>query len=212
MISYGSTGIRIGDAQRFAGDVDDIALDGAQDLLWFTSGGNLDVIDLRDATFAPVEIAKGLPGRHGFGIVGVSTVDSDGAYGATRAAHIPELVFGADSGLRSGGPKTKLVGQRWLTAQLGRKPHGWFLLTKKARGAGDAIAMMASFRDQMCKCAEKVCADKVTERMTRWGQEIAKEGADYSIPITEDDTKKMAAVTEEMTRCMTKAMTARSSH
>lgn len=79
---------------------------------------------------------------------------------------------------------------------------------KKKGGAGDAIAKMTDFKDQMCKCADKACADKVTEQMTKWGQDMAKEGGDKAAAISEDDTKKMAAVTEEMTKCMTKAMTA----
>jgi hypothetical protein len=79
---------------------------------------------------------------------------------------------------------------------------------KKKGGAGDTIAKMTDFRDQMCKCADKACADKVTEQMTKWGQDMAKEGGDKAAAVSEDDTKKMAAVTEEMTKCMTKAMTA----
>jgi hypothetical protein len=79
---------------------------------------------------------------------------------------------------------------------------------KKKSGAGDAIAKMTDFKDRMCKCADKACADKITEDMTKWGQDMAKEGGDKAGAISEDDTKKMAAVTEEMTKCMTKAMTA----
>jgi hypothetical protein len=79
---------------------------------------------------------------------------------------------------------------------------------KKKGGAGDAIAKMTDFKDQMCKCADKACAEKVTEAMTKWGQEMAKEGGDKEAKISEDDTKKMASVTEEMTKCMTKAMMA----
>jgi glycerol dehydrogenase-like iron-containing ADH family enzyme len=79
---------------------------------------------------------------------------------------------------------------------------------KKKSGAGDAIAKMTDFKDQMCKCADKACAEKVTEAMTKWGQDMAKEGGDKEAKISEDDTKKMASVTEEMTKCMTKAMMA----
>jgi hypothetical protein len=78
---------------------------------------------------------------------------------------------------------------------------------KKKGGASDAIAKMSDFKDQMCKCADKACADKVTEAMTKWGTEAAKEAsADKDAKISEEDTKKMASVTEEMTKCMTKAM------
>ena len=79
---------------------------------------------------------------------------------------------------------------------------------KKHGGTGDAIAKMTDFKDKMCKCADKACADKVTEEMTKWGQEAAKAGADKQEKISEEETKKMASVTEEMTKCMTKAMMA----
>ena len=79
---------------------------------------------------------------------------------------------------------------------------------KKKGGASDTIAKMTDFKDQMCKCADKACAEKVTEAMTKWGQDMAKEGGDKEAKISEDDTKKMASVTEEMTKCMTKAMMA----
>jgi hypothetical protein len=78
----------------------------------------------------------------------------------------------------------------------------------KKKGGGDAIAKMTDFKDQMCKCADKACAEKVTEAMTKWGQDMAKEGGDKEAKISEEDTKKMASVTEEMTKCMTKAMMA----
>ncbi|HEU4730573.1 MAG TPA: hypothetical protein VFT22_21900 [Kofleriaceae bacterium] len=79
---------------------------------------------------------------------------------------------------------------------------------KKGGGAGDAIAKMTTFKDDMCKCTDKACAEKVTEAMTKWGQDMAKEGGDKAAKVSEDDTKKMAALTEEMTKCMTKAMMA----
>ncbi len=84
--------------------------------------------------------------------------------------------------------------------------------TRPGKGAGDAIAKMASFRDQMCKCVDKVCADGVVDDLTKWGQAMAREGGDRSGSITGDDAQKMAAITEEMTDCMTKAMTAGTSH
>lgn len=71
----------------------------------------------------------------------------------------------------------------------------------------EAIAKMAEFKDKMCVCVDKACADRVTEDMTRWGQEQAGR-VDLDVRISEDDTKAMATVVEEMTRCMTKAMMA----
>jgi hypothetical protein len=79
----------------------------------------------------------------------------------------------------------------------------------KKKGGSDAIAKMTEFKDQMCKCADKACAEKVTEAMTKWGQEMAKEGGDKeAAKMSEEDMKKSAAVSEEMGKCMTKLMTA----
>jgi len=78
----------------------------------------------------------------------------------------------------------------------------------KNRGVDDAIAKLATFKDQMCQCADKVCVDTVTEAMTQWGQDMAREGGDRAAAFTEEDSKKLATVTEEMTKCMMKAMTA----
>src|SRR5262249_51382325 len=78
---------------------------------------------------------------------------------------------------------------------------------KKKGGAGEAMAKMGEFKDKMCKCSDKACADKVTEEMTKWSQEMAKT-ADKEAKVSEEDTKKMQEVTEEFTKCATKAMTA----
>ena len=78
----------------------------------------------------------------------------------------------------------------------------------KKKGGGDALAKMTEFKDKMCKCADKACTDKVTEEMTKWGQDMAKEAGDKPAAPSEDDAKKLASITEEMTKCMTKAMMA----
>jgi hypothetical protein len=78
----------------------------------------------------------------------------------------------------------------------------------KKKGGSGSIAKMGEFRDQMCKCADKACADKVTEAMTKWGQEANKEGADKAAKMSEEDTKKAQAVTEEFLKCQQKLMAA----
>ena len=75
---------------------------------------------------------------------------------------------------------------------------------KKDSGAADAIAKMAQLKDKMCACKDKACADQVTQEMTKWG---ADHKAGETAKVSEDDQKKLAAVTEDMTRCMTKIMT-----
>jgi hypothetical protein len=75
----------------------------------------------------------------------------------------------------------------------------------KKTGGGDAIAKMSEFKDRMCGCKDKTCSDKVSEDMLKWSQGAAKTGADKSA-VNEDEAKKLAAVTEELTKCMTKIM------
>lgn len=79
---------------------------------------------------------------------------------------------------------------------------------KKKGGASDVTAKMGEFRDQMCKCTDKACADKVTEAMAKWTQDNAKEGAKEAAKPTEEDVKKMTAISEEYSKCMQKVMTA----
>jgi hypothetical protein len=79
----------------------------------------------------------------------------------------------------------------------------------KKKGGADVTAKMAEFRDQMCKCTDKACADKVMESMTKWTQENAKAGGDKeAAKPTEEDMKKTQAISEEYTKCMQKVMTA----
>jgi hypothetical protein len=77
---------------------------------------------------------------------------------------------------------------------------------KKKGGGSDALAKMTEFKDQMCKCTDKPCADKVMEAMTKWGADMAKEGNKEAAKPTEEDMKKSQAVSEEYSKCMQKAM------
>jgi hypothetical protein len=79
---------------------------------------------------------------------------------------------------------------------------------KKKGGGGDMMAKMTAFKDDMCKCADKACAEKVTADMTKWSADMAKEAGDKPVVPSEEDMKKMQPVSEEMTKCMTKAMMA----
>jgi hypothetical protein len=78
----------------------------------------------------------------------------------------------------------------------------------KKKGASDVAAKMAEFRDQMCKCTDKTCADKVTESMAKWTQDNAKEGSKEAAKPTEEDMKKMTAISEDYSKCMQKVMIA----
>ena len=79
----------------------------------------------------------------------------------------------------------------------------------KKKGGADMIAKMTEFKDQMCKCADKACADKVMADMTKWTQDMAKEGGDKeAAKPSEEDMKKSQQVSEEYTKCMQKLMAA----
>jgi hypothetical protein len=74
--------------------------------------------------------------------------------------------------------------------------------------AAEALARMSSFRDEMCECKDKACAERVTEALVRWGNEIA--GDQHK--ISEQEIRQMAEITETMTKCMTTAMLGSAGH
>ena len=141
LVSFGAGGLRVGDTTVVTARVDDAALDRALDLLWFTSGGTLQVLDLRAPDRKPVVIARRVPAE-GFAIAGALTVDSLRAY---RPGHVVELVVGKKPRLRDGGygypmfspeqqrdatrafkrklARATIVGKKWLAAQIRRTPR-----------------------------------------------------------------------------------------
>jgi hypothetical protein len=78
---------------------------------------------------------------------------------------------------------------------------------KKGNDSAAAMAKMTEFKDQMCKCAEHdtKCAQTVSDAMTKWSQEQAKNQKEPP-KMSEEDTKKAAAIGEEMGKCMQAAM------
>jgi hypothetical protein len=69
----------------------------------------------------------------------------------------------------------------------------------------EAMKKMSEFKDKMCACKDTACAQGVSDEMTKWSQEMAKE--QQAPPrMTEDDTKHATAIGEEMSKCMQKAM------
>ena len=76
------------------------------------------------------------------------------------------------------------------------------------RPVDESYAKMRDFTDRMCDCTDKRCADQITEEMSDWSREMAKRSGKPGKPgkLSELDTKRMAATTEEFTKCVTKAM------
>jgi hypothetical protein len=84
---------------------------------------------------------------------------------------------------------------------------GWYLLGAPKLGtpyADEAIAKMTAFRDAMCGCTDKACADRVTDDMAKWSLEAAKL-RDPGDKLDEADTKRFADISMAYGQCQTKA-------
>lgn len=68
---------------------------------------------------------------------------------------------------------------------------------------GDMLGKMTDFKDQMCKCTDKACADKVAADMAKMGE--GEKAGEAKAPDPEE-AKKYAPVMKEYTDCMVKAM------
>jgi hypothetical protein len=70
-----------------------------------------------------------------------------------------------------------------------------------------ALAKMEEFKDKLCACKDAACTQHVSDEMSKWAQDAAK---DQTEPphMTEEDTKRATAIGEEMGTCMQAAMSA----
>ena len=68
-----------------------------------------------------------------------------------------------------------------------------------------AMRAMTAFKDQMCACRDTACAQHVSDEMTTWGQQQAKDNAEPP-RMTEEETKAFTQIGEEMGKCMQRAM------
>ncbi len=78
----------------------------------------------------------------------------------------------------------------------------------KKGGSNEAFEKTSAFADQMCACKDADCVKKVTDDMTKWSTEFAKNAkpGDVAAPDPEE-TKKFEEVTKKMTKCMMDAST-----
>jgi hypothetical protein len=75
------------------------------------------------------------------------------------------------------------------------------------RRARATLARFEVFADDMCRCKDKPCADKVQESMTVWATEMAKEAGNKADERPSEETmKKMTDLGQRYAECMTKAM------
>lgn len=69
------------------------------------------------------------------------------------------------------------------------------------------LKRMLGFRDEMCRCPDKRCAEKVAEKMTAWSIEMARAHTGSDGLVTAEIERELSAVSEAMTKCMTRVMT-----
>ena len=70
--------------------------------------------------------------------------------------------------------------------------------------SGDAsVAQMTELKTKMCACKDKACIDQVTADMAKWSADHPGTAPDKA---SAEDQKKLAAISTEMTDCMTRVM------
>jgi len=74
----------------------------------------------------------------------------------------------------------------------------------KKTGAGDAVAKLTAFRERMCACKDRACADKVSGELRDWSKDPP--GITKTAPVNEEEAKELAAVTDELATCMARVI------
>ena len=69
---------------------------------------------------------------------------------------------------------------------------------------GQAIARLGEFTDEMCACADRTCADAVSQEMTRWSNELSRDHTD--LKPTDEEMAEVKLVSERLSTCMMTAM------
>jgi hypothetical protein len=68
-----------------------------------------------------------------------------------------------------------------------------------------AMAKMEQFKNEMCTCKDTKCAQKVSDEMSTWAQNMAKTNREPP-RMSEADTKRATEIGEQMGKCMQTAM------
>lgn len=77
-----------------------------------------------------------------------------------------------------------------------------FVVGCGSKGGDKIITEFEGFKDRMCKCADKACADKVTADATEWMTKMAESMKDTK-PTKEQD-EKFDKLDDEMKACAKK--------
>jgi hypothetical protein len=68
-----------------------------------------------------------------------------------------------------------------------------------------AIAKLGEYRDAICKCADKACANRMLEEMTQWAQQMAKQHPNEP-HMTEAEIQRAKEISDALVKCMTAVM------
>jgi len=80
-------------------------------------------------------------------------------------------------------------------------------------GAACYLSKVEQFAAQMCAClpGNRLCAEKITEGMTKWGQDLARLQSELGTPkleaMSESDARAIGDVMRRYSDCMVKAIT-----
>jgi len=77
---------------------------------------------------------------------------------------------------------------------------------KKKGGVAEAMGKMEGFKKDMCACADKACAEKVSKAMDDYTKSMGDKGEKMMKEMSDDDKKKSMAIGEELGKCMMKHM------
>jgi hypothetical protein len=69
----------------------------------------------------------------------------------------------------------------------------------------EAMTVMHTFEDEMCACKDSPCAQRVSDEMTKWGEEQARDNREPP-KMSDEEVKQFTQIGEHMGKCMQKAM------
>ncbi len=96
---------------------------------------------------------------------------------------------------------TPSAGTKWAAAPIFEELQKCrFKVTGEAAPPDEAIVELKAITKEMCACPDKACAERVTEKMMKFGEKHKDTKA------TDEQMKAAAAVVEELTKCMSRAM------
>jgi hypothetical protein len=117
-----------------------------------------------------------------------------------RGVVIACLIAGAcGGGARSAAPPPEPIANRQPAPEAHPAPapaHG--------TPSEQALAMMNALAEQMCACSDSQCIQVVSEKLTTWAQDMAKDTE--QMKMSDDEQKVAAQIGRRMGECIQRAM------